>query len=220
MVLGHWRKHVACGMLGMTALVNLFSHQGFAADYSERPVGGSQKEFRGKLWPPFPRPVGKEAGFFQQYHYAHYWPYPHSCEDQGSVRAALNMQASNGWVENTTLFAHHFNPDTNQLNSAGMAHLEYILFRVPGQYRTAFVQMSGSAQNDQQRVANVQASAGHLSDGNLPPIALRRARAYGAPAAEVDVITRQYISSTPKPRLSAASAGAGQSAPAASGGGD
>ncbi len=211
---GHWRKLLACGLLGTAAVVSLLGNLGFAGDHGERPVGASQKEFKGKLWPPFPRPVGKEAGFWQQYHYAHYWPYPHSCEDQSSVRAALNLQVSNGWVEGTTLFNYHFHPETHQLNSAGLSHLEYILFRVPGQYRTAFVQMSGSAQSDQRRVANVQSAASSLlNDGNLPPIALRRGKAYGAPAGEVDMISRKYISSTPNPRLPAA--GAGGAAPAA-----
>ncbi len=218
MILGYWRKPLVCGLLGMAAVVSLLGHPGFAGDPGDRPVGSNQKEFKGKLWPPFPRPEGKMAGFWQQYHYAHYWPYPHSCEDQSSVRAALNLQASNGWIEGTTLFNHHFNTDTNQLNSAGLAHLEYILFRVPGQYRTAFVQMSGSAQGDQARVANVQASASSLlNDGNLPPIALRRGRAYGTSATEVDMISRQFISSTPKPRLSMGSSGAA-AAPAASSG--
>jgi hypothetical protein len=98
--------------------------------------------------------------------------------------------------------------------------LEYILFRVPGQYRSAFVQMSNSPQNDQQRVANVQAAASTLlNDGNLPPITLRRARAYGTPAAEIDMISRQYISSTPVPRLATSGSASGASAGSSGGGG-
>lgn len=220
MIIGNWRKRVAAGLLGTAAVVSLIGNVAFAADWSERPPGGRQIEFKGKLWPPFPRPTGKEAKCLHQYHYAHYWPYPHSCEDISSVRAALNVQASNGWVEATTLFNHHFNADTNQLNSAGIAHLEYVLFRVPGQYRSAFVQMTNSPQSDQMRVANVQAAASSLlNDSNLPPIALRRARSYGTSAAEVDMISRQYMSSTPVPRLGTTSAtgGGGASASSSSG---
>lgn len=220
MVMGNWRKRVASGLLGTAAVVSLIGNVAFAADWSERPAGGRQIQYAGKCWPPFPRPTGKEQKCVHQYHYAHYWPHPQACEDISSVRNALNMQGANGWVEGTTLFNHHFNADTNQLNSAGIAHLEYILFRVPGQYRSAFVQMSNSPQNDQQRVANVQAAASTLlNDGNLPPIALRRARSYGAAAAEIDMISRQYISSTPTPRLGTTSSTGGASASSSSGAG-
>lgn len=221
MFLGHWRKRLMHGLLATAAMASLLGNLGYAVDKSDRPPGGSQTEYKGKLWPPFPRPQGKEAGFIGQYHYAHYWPYPHSCEDQSSVRAALNIQASNGWVEGTTLYSYHFNPQTNQLNSAGQAHLEYILFRVPAQYRTAFVQRSGSVQDDQLRVANVQTVAsGMLNDGNLPPIALRRGKAYGASAGEVDMISRKFSSSTPNPRLPSAGASGGSSAASSASGQD
>lgn len=213
MFLGTWRKRLASGLVGAAAVATVMGSLVHAADWSERPPGGRQIEFKGKLWPPVPRPTGKEAKFIHQYHYAHYWPYPQSCEDTNSVRNAWAAQASVGWVEGTTLFNHHFNADTNTLNSAGVAHLEYILFRVPTQYRTAFIQMTNSQQNDQMRVANVQATASSLlNDGSLPPIALRRARSYGAAAAEVDMISRKYIQSTPTPRLGAAASGPTQSA--------
>jgi hypothetical protein len=212
MFLDIWRKRLASGILGTVTLCAAFGNSAFADDWNDRPVGSTQIEFRGKLWPPFPRPVGKEARCIDQYHYTHYWPYPQNCEDRSSVRTVLNYQAANGWVEATTLFNFHFTPDTHQLNSAGVAHLEYILFRVPTQYRTAFIQNSGSMQSDQIRVANVQAAASSLlNDGSLPPIALRRARSYGASAAEVDMIGRKYILGTPTPRLPAPAAAGGAS---------
>lgn len=218
MIVDSVRKWLVRSLLGTVAVCSLLGNQGFAADYGDRPPGSTQKFFKGKFWPPFPRPEGKEASCWTQYHYAHYWPYPHTCEDTSSVRNAQNIQVSNGWVEGTTLFAHHFNAETNQLNSAGVAHLEYILFRVPAQYRTAFIQNSGSAQSDQLRVANVQAAASNLlGDNSLPPIALRRARSYGASAAEVDMMSRKWISGTPTPRLP--SAGASGASPAAASGG-
>jgi hypothetical protein len=213
MVTGNWLSRTKSCLLGVATIVSLAGNLALAGDDIERPPGDRQIQHRGKLWPPFPRPVGKPARLVDQYHYTHYWPYPHTCEDKSSVRAALDLQASNGWIEGTTLFNYHFDKETNQLNSAGIAHLEYILFRVPGQHRAAFIQMSSSAQSDQVRVSSVQAAAGELlQDGNLPPIALRRARAYGANAQEIDMISRKFIGSTPTPRLggnAGASAGGG-----------
>ncbi len=199
---GNWSSRTRSCLWGLATFVSLSGGLAFGLDHAEGPPGDRQVEKCGKLWPPFPRPVGKKARCVDQFHYTHYWPYPHTCEDQSSVRAALNMQATNGWVEGTTLFNYHFTKETNQLNSAGMAHLEYILFRVPSQHRAAFVQMSNSAQADQARVASVQAAAsGMLQDASLPPIALRRARAYGANAEEIDMISRKFLAGTPTPRL-------------------
>lgn len=199
-----WSRGTWSCVLGAAALVGWAGSFAFAADYCvERPPGDRQVEHCGKLWPPFSRPVGKPARCVDQYHYTKYWPYPQTCEDRNSVKNAWNAQATNGWVEGTTLFNYHFTRETNQLNSAGVAHLEYILFRVPNQHRAAFIQMSNSAQGDQARVASVQAAASQLlQDGSLPPIALRRARAYGANAEEVDMISRKFLSATPTPRLS------------------
>ena len=198
----NWSSRTKSCLFGFTAFVGLAGGFAYGLDHAEGPPGDRQVERCGKLWPPFPRPVGKKARCVDQFHYTHYWPYPHTGEDQNSVRNAWNLQASNGWVEGTTLFSYHFNKENNQLNSAGVAHLEYILFRVPTQYRTAFIQMTNSAQADQARVANVQASAASmLQDASLPPIALRRARSYGANAEEVDMISRKFLLGTPTPRL-------------------
>ena len=209
-----WSVRAKSCLLGITTLVGLVGSSAVAGDWNTpRPPGGRQIQGRGLLWPPVPRPVGKEARLIDQYHYSHYWPHPHTCEDRNSILAVMNMQASNGWIEGTTLFNYHFDPKTNELNSAGVAHLEYILFRVPSQHRAAFIQISNSAQIDQQRVAHVQSTAGSLlQDGSLPPIALRRARAYGTNAQEVDMISRKYIAGTPTPRLNGnagSSSGAG-----------
>lgn len=216
---GKWSMRVQACLWSVAAITSFSVGLAVADDLEPRPPGGRQIEYKGKLWPPFPRPVGKEARHVDQYHYTHYWPHPQNCEDRSSVRAVMNIQAANGWVEATTLFNYHFDPETHALNSSGVAHLEYILFRVPAQYRTAFVQRARTAQADQLRVASVQAAASDiLQDGSLPPIALRRARAYGTSAEEVDMISRKFIAGTPTPRLGGG-AGAGGAGSAASGGG-
>ncbi|MDB5391512.1 MAG: hypothetical protein JWM11_7158 [Planctomycetaceae bacterium] len=211
-----WRR-ISAGIIGTVAACSLAGTQLAADDSADRPPGSRQFDFRGKTWPPYSRPRGKEPTFIQQYHYTHYWPYPHNCEDRSAVNNALNIQAANGWVEATTLFSYHFDPETEQLNSSGMAHLEYILYRVPYQRRSVFIQVSPSPQTDQARLASVQNSMGTMLQSNsLPPIAMRRARAYGTSAEEVDIITRKYIGGAPTPRLSVS--GGGSSSPAAGAG--
>lgn len=220
MVLHNGIRSLAWGLGAFLFSAAILGHSAFAADWSERPPGGRQILYKGKLWPPYPRPTGKEAKFLHQYHYAHYWPHPQNCEDRGNVRAALNSQVANGWIDATTLYEYHFDKTTNQLNSAGMAHLEYILYRVPSIHRSAFVQMSESPQVDQIRLANVQTSASTILQGDpLPSMALRRARAYGTSAQEIDMISRNYLSGTPTPRLPVSSGSGGGGAAAGGDGG-
>ena len=64
--------------------------------YAERagdPPGTRQIDSHGKLWPPYPRPVGRKQTKLHAYHYAHYWPYPQNCEDEAYVRNIIDLQA-------------------------------------------------------------------------------------------------------------------------------
>ena len=47
------------------------------AEKAALPVGTRQKCWKGKLWPPYPRPTGPKQQFTHLYHAAHYWPYPY-----------------------------------------------------------------------------------------------------------------------------------------------
>jgi len=220
--LSHFWQKVSAGIAGTVVVCALASGECSAKDYGDTSPGSRQIEYKGKFWPPFPRPAGKEAKGIHQYHYAHYWPHPQNCEDRSSVHNAMNLQVANGWVDATTLYHYHFDSETGQLNSAGQAQLEYILFRAPAQRRSIYIQISPSAQMDQIRLASVQNSSGAmLQSGSLPPISMRRARAYGTSAEEVDVMSRKYISGAPTPRLpvGGATSGGGAGAGGAGGGG-
>lgn len=204
-----WRR-ISAGLMGAIAVCSLAGSACFAGDGLDGPPGSRQVEYKGKLYPPFGRPTGKEAKWSTQYHYGHYWPYPQNCEDRLSVHNALNAQMNNGWIEATTLFSYHFDPETEQLNTSGQAQLEYILFRTPVQRRQIYVQISPSAQADQARLTSVQTAAGAmLPNGGIPSISMRRARAYGTSAEEVDLISRRYMGGAPTPRLPITGAAAG-----------
>lgn len=176
------------------------------------PPGTRQFKSGGKLWPPYPRPTGKHPTWKQHYHYAHYWPLPQVCDDRSSVRAAMDQQVYNGWLTETTLYGQHFDPTTDQLNSAGKIQLRWILLHTPAAFRSVYVQMGETAQQDQLRLASVQEIAGAIvRDGTLPPIALRNVSAYGTNAQEVDMLRRKYVATQPTPRLPVLGGGAGAS---------
>ena len=172
------------------------------AERAARPVGSRQKYKFGELWPPYPRPTGPKQHFWNRYHHAHYWPYPYQCQDRAYVRDVMDRQMHNGWADQTTLYAYHFEKDTNKLTEAGLMHLRWILTHAPESRRTVFVQSANESIESQERLANVQYAASQMTgDDNLPPTMLRLAPAYGRPAREEDMKYRAYIGSILPPRI-------------------
>lgn len=150
------------------------------------PPGRRQKYHYGKLWPPFPRPVGPELPCAHKYHAAHYWPYPYVCEDRAFVRSMIQTQIHNGWLQATTLYEYHFHPLTQELNSAGKTHLHWILSHAPEEFRQAYVAVAEDTEQSNRRVLSVEREiAKVVGDQQGIPVGLRMADPVGRPADEV-----------------------------------
>lgn len=168
---------------------------------AQDPPGTRQLEKHGKLWPPFPRPVGPKQHWVHQYHHAHYWPHPYNCDDQQYVRSVFDQQAAAGWTTATTLHDYHFDPVTNQLNSVGREHLHWILNFTPAQHRTVYVAQGTVPAVGQLRAANVQAGMRELQADCNVPVLLRPDRSLGRPGSEIDRLRELELQSIPAPRL-------------------
>lgn len=158
----------------------------------------------GKQWPLEPRPycIPSEP-FIHRYHTAHYWPDPYRWMDRMSVRNHLTAQMNAGWMDNTTLYDQHFDPETQELNDAGRVHLRWVLLYAPPQRRTPWVQAGDEAQSSQTRLASVQNEATAILGGaTCPSIMLRVCQPHGQPAQEVDLVRRSYLTTIPDPRIS------------------
>lgn len=175
-------------------------------------VGARQYYYKGKDWPPYPRPQGLSQIPTHIYHAAHYWPYPYFCEDRESVRQFDIAQEDAGWVSETTLYDYHFEGDSQQLNRAGTLHVRWILENAPSHRRTVYVQAGESNVVSQLRLANVQADLTEMvPTDSVPPVVLRVTRTLGRPAQEVDKIQRSDVESLPVPRISPPIGGEGGS---------
>ena len=194
---------------------------------ADDPPGARQVEKSGKLWPPYPRPVGRKQTFKHAFHSAHYWPYPYNCEDHAYVNNLLDQQAGAGWVNATTLHDYYFNADTQQLNEAGQNQLLWITASVPAQYRTIYVSQGKSIEMGQLRVGQVEQFFQRTGIEGVPPITTRQEFFAGRPANEVDRLRTLELQSIPRPRLfiigtagrSSGASGGGASGGGASGGG-
>jgi hypothetical protein len=162
----------------------------------------------GKMWPAYvARPNGCSEPFWHRYHTEHYWPDPYRWQDRSSVRTYLEAQRSAGWMTATTLYAQHFDPDTNELNQSGKIHLRWIQIHVPPNRRTTWVQAGEVAQVSQMRLASVKNATAAVFGNDCPPVILRVCEPYGGSAQEVDLVRRAYLSSWPVPRIPVKSSG-------------
>ena len=176
------------------------------------PAGARQLSIHGKEWPPYPRPTGPHQEWSHRFHHAHYWPYPYNCQDLAYIHALSDAQVGNGWMKETTLYEHHFDPETNTLNHAGRLHLKWILQTIPEQRRYVWVQANDDKAISEARMASVQQTAAELAvDGKLPPIALRITERDGRPTDEINRIRQQETDSIPVPRIPYNSSSGGNS---------
>lgn len=192
------------------------------AQRAQDPPGARQVEKDGKLWPPYPRPVGEKQHWVHKYHHAHYWPHPYNCDDQSFVRNILDQQSAGGWVTATTLHHYHFESDTQELNSVGREHLHWIVTATPLQYRTVYIAQTVASTTDALRQANVEKSIREFQPDGSVPILFRYDRTLGRPAQEIDQLRRMELQSIPRPRLfiigpSGSSGGGGSASSSASG---
>ena len=200
---------------------NHWHSEGWYAERAGDPPGTRQVEKYGKLWPPFPRPVGPHQTFWHKYHHAHYWPHPYNYEDRAYCYAAVQQQTQNGWSSATTLHDYHFDPETNRLNSAGETHLYWILTQAPACYRTTYIAHAKSQEVDQVRVAQVESAARMMVGNEIPPILLKHETTIGRPAVEIDTLRKLELQSFVRPRLfivGTAGAGGGASSSSQAGG--
>lgn len=182
------------------------------------PPGVKQKCKKGKVWPARPRPSGEGQQFSHTYHSALYWPLPYVCQDRQYVRDIMEVQKSNGWTEETTLYNRHFNAEDQTLTRPGRLHLERILDLTPMRRRAVYIQSTRDPNLDSARLSNVELAVAELTNGeeNIP-VTVRKGREYSRPASEVQIINDLYNASIPAPRLSGSAGAAASSAGASAG---
>ncbi|WP_437203225.1 hypothetical protein [Planctomicrobium sp. SH664] len=209
-------RWIACGLLllsgaSQTALAGGLFHdsqgrrkgsQEYYEAHAAEPTGSRQVYKYGKLWPPYPRPVGDHQPFWQKFHSTHYWPLPYVCADRETVHTFLDTQVQNGWTSATTLYEYHFDPQTNDLNSSGRAQLAWILTHVPEQYREVYVSIASTPEISSSRMSSVEKTlASYAGAGQHVAVVPRLADPVGRPAAEVQFIFKSALENQLPPKI-------------------
>ena len=139
------------------------------------------------------------------YHANHMWPWPYVCPDRVAVQEPFCIMVNNGWRRQNLLGAHHFNPDTNQLNAAGQLKVQWIMTQTPPDRRSIFVERALDQKVNNDRLAAVRDYSTQVAlDGHTPQIAQTAIVSEGRPAAVVDAVNVKFQQAMPAPVLPAA----------------
>src|SRR5437868_15141532 len=106
----------------------------------------------------------------QGYHVNKQWPWPYVCPDRVAVHEPFCIMINNGWRRENLLGAHHFNPDTNQLTSAGQLRVQWIMTQAPPNHRSIFVERALEANVNAERMAWGRSDARKVSSDGREPL--------------------------------------------------
>jgi hypothetical protein len=134
------------------------------------------------------------------------WPWPYFCPDRASVREPFEIMVRNGWQRQNLLGPHYFNPETNQLTTAGQMQIRWILTQAPPGRRQIFIERSIDPTLTAERVAVTRDYAARVAiEGQAPEIYETNMVAEGRPAAAVDMVNVKFMENMPVPVLPAQS---------------
>jgi hypothetical protein len=146
--------------------------------------------------------------FKVDWHRNNAWPEPFSSADRAAQRAPFCLMVDNGWKMQNTVGTFLFDPNSQQLNTAGEHLVKWIVQQAPQHRKAVFVLKGDSPEATQSRIASVQAAVGRFAcEGENPPVILTNTEPSGWPASYVDQMTQQFQATIPSPRLPAADSG-------------
>lgn len=143
------------------------------------------------------------------------WPQPFLHYEQQSIRNPFAAMVQSGWQVQNTLTEHHFDPETHELNSAGLHMVQTVIRESPEAHRTIFVYTGFNPEETAERMASVRTKVGAWVPENMAPaIVMTTRRPRGIPGSEADSLNRAFQDALPTPSVPVATGGS-----AGSGGG-
>jgi hypothetical protein len=133
-----------------------------------------------------------------------HWPQPFQTWDRHAQRSPWVVMIDKGWRLENTVGGYHFNAETQQLTTAGLHKVRWIVTETPLQRRTLFVQRGDDDEKTATRIDAVQRAVAYfVAEGPLPEVVATDNAPPGSPADVIDRIYRGRDASQPAPVLPA-----------------
>lgn len=138
------------------------------------------------------------------------WPEPFAAPDRETVRTPFKTQIAKGWMLEATLTNNHFDPKTNELNSAGVAKVKWLVRLPDANRRAVYILRGDDNAATSARFYSTNAAVGKFAlQGSQPPVMVSDLAPRGWPAEGVDTIQQQFQASQPPPTLNGGGGGGG-----------
>jgi hypothetical protein len=138
----------------------------------------------------------------QGYERNRWWPQPFTDMDRSAVRNAFCINADHGYRKQNTLVDQLFDPESQQLNSAGEAYVRMIVTRSQVSRRELYVVRGPSEEATIARIDSVQQMVSKVVPrGAMPNVTISDRVPALSQGSITDAIRRQYDSTAPAPRI-------------------
>jgi hypothetical protein len=136
------------------------------------------------------------------YHTNVAWPSYYIPTSRSTINNTMAIMVANGWRRQTLLGDYHFDPETNELTSAGKLKSHWILTQTPMDRRAIYVERGTTETDTAARIAAVQNWAAGLSP-TVEPVSVTDTSivSEGRSAAAVDSIFVGFQANQPPPIL-------------------
>lgn len=118
------------------------------------------------------------------------WPEPFQYQDRQTVYAHYAAQTANGWQRQTTLGHQYFDPETHELNQAGILRVHWIATQVPQNRRTIYVLQTFSPKIDGQRQESIEQQMAKMLPAQVHPAIVRTKVA--PPSFNADMLDKMW----------------------------
>ena len=130
------------------------------------------------------------------------WPQPFKDANRSLVRHNLSRFADRGWQLNNTLSNHMFDTATQQLTTAGMIKLRWIMTQAPLNRQQVFVLQGRTPEETKVRIKSVKRAVLQLRSADADSrVQLTNRTPWGGSGEYFQSVDTSYKQSIPKPRL-------------------
>jgi len=135
------------------------------------------------------------------FHRMNCWPKPFEASSQSVVRNNLTAYVNRGWQLNNTLSNHMFDTATQQLTTAGMIKLRWIMTQAPLNRQMVFVLQGRTKEDTSVRLKSVKRAVAQLREQKSDAVHLTHRQPWGGSGEYFQSVDSSYKSSIPRPRL-------------------
>lgn len=141
------------------------------------------------------------------------WPKPFNCQDRMAYYSVWDAMIGQGYAQNCVLSAEYFDPETNELNQAGLSKIATVIQNLPSDRRQLLISRDANDTVTQARLNQVNLVVrtyhGQVADNMM--VGLTEMQPSMMSGLQADTMMKRQLEGLPAPVIPVASIGSGVS---------